>query len=300
MPKAKTHAERIAAVVRKRLLTYAESIPSGRKVGVALSGGVDSSCVLAALLVAGHKPTVISYTPSTHLSTDFNMATLAALALGLPFRSAVVDMSADALEADARTVIGYGYCGKVEVECLTPVVSIMRAAKEEGLEMVLTGDQADGYFANSKWASHNMERANGVPKGERTNVQQDTTPERIDNLRARYWEMDKSCSRGVKRIGEELGLFVWVPFRDFAIRSSFTGTTWRDINRPMVKAPLHMAFPELVDTPDLPTRPLPVNLHKGDSYFAQEMGKTLLAQPHLAGRWRTARGLYGAIARGDV
>jgi hypothetical protein len=38
----------------------------------------------------------------------------------------------------------------------------------------------------------------------------------------------------------------------------------------------------------------------GDSYFAQEMGKTLLAQPHLAGRWRTARGLYGAIARGDV
>jgi asparagine synthetase B (glutamine-hydrolysing) len=289
-------AARIAGTVRRRLLACAESIPAGHQVGVALSGGVDSSCVLAALLTVGHRPTVVSYTPSTTTSTDFTMAQEAAKALRLPFRGAIAVMSPEDLEMAARLVISYGYKGKVEVECLAPMVVVMRAAKEEGLEVLLTGDQADGYFANSKWASHNMERSKGVPKGQRTNVQQDTDPTRIDELRDRYYTLDKSCSQGVKRIGEEMGLSVWTPFRDPTIREAFRGTTWQEVNRPIVKAPLHMAF-KLVDSLLLPTRPLPVNLHKGDSYFAEEMGRILLAR--YPG-YRSARGLYSAMARGEV
>lgn len=290
-------AARIARLVRRRLLACAAGIPPGYSVGVALSGGVDSSCVLAALLAGGHRPVVISYTPSTTISTDFTMARDAAEALRLPFRSAVMPMDEDTLEAYARTVIGYGYKGKVEVECLVPMVAVMAAAAEEGVVVMLTGDQADGYFANSKWASHNMERSKGVPRGSRTNVQLDITPIRIDELRDRYYALDKSCSQGVKRIGEEMGLSVWTPFRDPIIREAFRGTTWRDVNRPRVKEPLHLAFPEWVDTPHLPTRPLPVNLHKGDSYFAEEMGRVLLAR-HPG--YRSARGLYAAMARGEL
>jgi asparagine synthetase B (glutamine-hydrolysing) len=290
-------SERIAKVVRRRLIVSAKAVPVGQPVAVALSGGVDSTCVLAALLAAGHRPTVVSYTPDARFSTDFIMAAEAAQKLELEFVPAVVNTSAKMLSADARIVIGLGYRGKVEVECLTPLVTIVGAAMEAGCQYLFTGDQADGYFANSKWASHNMERSKGVPRGERTNVQQDTDPARIDELRERYYRLDKSCSEGVKRIGARLGVKVRVPFRDGVIRDSFTGTTWRQVNRPVIKAPLHLAFPELVDSV-IPTRPLPVNLHKGDSHFAEDMGRILLEA--FPGPWRTARGLYAAIGRGEA
>lgn len=290
-------AAQIAKVIRGRVMTRVRN-HAGLRVAVALSGGVDSCSILAALLANRMDPLVVSYTPAGRESTDFVMARDAAKKFDLDFAPAIVDMSPSALEDYARDIIDLGYHQKVQVECLAPLITIHRTAREAGALVVFTGDQADGFFALSKWASHNADRAAGIPRGERTNVQQDTTSDRIDYLRRRYWELDKSCSEGVKLLGRQRGVEVVVPYRDEVIAKAFVGSLWSEVNKPRLKEPIRLAFEEWLC--DIPTRKLPVNLHKGDSEFAVTMGKTLLAQPHLQGPWKSPTGLYAAMARGEV
>lgn len=295
-----SRAAQIAKVVRAELLAATGQYPQRTRVGVALSGGVDSVSILAAFLAQRIRPTVVSYTPETHESTDFVMARNAAARHGLAFVPVRVAMDAESLERTVRAVVSLGYVGKVQVECLSPMLWVVEAAWAAGLRHLFTGDQADGFFALSKWASHNADRAAGVPRGERTNVQGDTTSERIDVLRRRYWELDKSCSMGVRSLGLTVTPHVQVhtPYRSKTLLDAFLGSTWSEVNKPRPKEPIRLAFARELES--LPTRRLPVNLHKGDSEFASTLQKTLLAQPHLQGWWRSTTGLYGAMARGEV
>lgn len=292
-------AAKIASTIRQRVRMHVRN-HCRMRVALALSGGVDSCSILAAMLECDMEPVIVSYTPETHESTDFQMARATARRFGLRFVPAIVDMSAAALEGYAREVIDAGYRQKVQVECLSPLITIHRVAKVAGAQVIFTGDQADGFFALSKWASHNADRAAGIPRGERTNVQQDTTPDRIDHLRRRYWQMDKSCSKGVEELGARAGLEVVVPYRDPIIAKAFVGSLWSEVNKPRLKEPIRQAWPEFLTEDMIPTRKSPVNLHKGDSEFAVTMGTTLLAQPHLQGPWKTPTGLYAAMARGEV
>lgn len=270
---------------------------------MALSGGVDSAAVLAALCAVGRRDVgVVSYTPSTHESTDFIMAKQTAANLGLLFHAAVVSMDAELLEQRARMVISTGYATKVEVESLAPFIDIVAVASEQQHSRVLlTGDQSDGYFCLSKWAAHNFDRSQGVPFRERSrNVKQDTSPARIDAIRKRYYELDLSCSAGVRVLVEDLGMQACFPFRDAVIRRAFAGTLWSEINEPRIKEPIRLAWADWFTEDRILTRPTQVNLHKGDSLFGDTLSRTLMAQSHLQGDWSTPRGLYSAMARGEV
>lgn len=291
-------AATIAEVIRERLLA-ATKLESPH-IGICLSGGVDSCSILAAMLLNGVKPMVFSYTPDTHESTDFKMAQQAAHDLGLEFRPVRVSMDTDMLEAWARGVIQYGYKTKLEVECLTPMVQVMKAAYMNDISTLFTGDQADGFFINNNWMARNFDRAQGIPGPLRTAVSKDDDPWRIDQLRDIYWNEDRSCSKALQEIGSvEFSLRVDVPYRDEAIREAFKGSLWRDVNEPRVKEPIRLAFKDVLNV-RIPTRPFPVNLHKGDSFFAEKMGARLMAAEHLKGPWKTVTGLYSAMARGDI
>ena len=87
-------AEKIARVIRRCLLEQCDGYKR-RRIAVALSGGVDSCSVLAALVDQGAKPVCLSYTPDTHESTDFKMARQSAENLGLEFHAVPVFMEAD-------------------------------------------------------------------------------------------------------------------------------------------------------------------------------------------------------------
>lgn len=293
-------AQEIADVIRERLLKATANAAPAQRVGIALSGGVDSCSILAAMLLNGLRPTVVSYTPSTHESTDFQMARKCAEDLGLPFVPVVVPMELEELEPVVRSVIDFGYKTKLEVECLTPMRFVVQAAEEEGLWQLFTGDQADGFFINNNWMARNFDRARGIPGYRRTAVKVDDDPWRIDQLRNIYWNEDRSCSKALQTMArQEHSVDVVVPYRDEAIREAFRGSLWRDVNEPRVKEPIRLAFKEVLNV-TFPTRPLPVNLHKGDSYFAERLGLMLMSAEHLKGPWKTTTGLYSAIARGDV
>lgn len=268
--------------------------------GIALSGGVDSCSILAEMLGQGLRPVVVSYTPSTHESTDFKMARNTAAQHDLEFIRAIVDMSAEALEANARELVGHGYRSKLEVECLAPLLTILGTAAKAGVATLFTGDQSDGFFINNNWMSRNFDRARGIPGYLRKHVSEDEDAWRIDQLRDIYWNEDRSCSASVQKLGAAAGVSVVVPYRDEKIREAFRGTHWNEVNLPRYKEPIRLAYSEWFETGKILVLDKPVNLHRGDSYFAETMGRTLMDAPHLAGPWKTPAGLYGAMFRGDV
>lgn len=287
------HAERIATVIRS---TLRDSVSGVQEPVIALSGGVDSCAVLAAMVDVDNPPVVVSYTPSTHESTDFQMARDTAKKCGLTFVPVVVDMSDESLEELVRTVIGTNYHSKVQVESLAPMVAISRIASQHG-RTLFTGDQSDGYFCLSKWAAHNHDRKMGVPYRERSrNVKDDTDPARIDAIRKRYYEDDLSCSEGVRSVCALVGMDTRFPFRHPDIRHAFTGTVWRDVNDPRIKEPVRQAFDHRFGE-QIGVRPVQVNLHKGDSYFGDRLSASMArAFPG----YLTPRGLYSAMWRGEV
>lgn len=285
-----TKASAIARVIRAELIKEVDD----SAVGVALSGGVDSVSVLAALLLKGVRPKIISYTPSTHESTDFKMARKIAADLDLEFHPSIVDMDDHAtLEKVMRLIIARGFKTKLEVECLIPMMYVGRTAFSLGLERLYTGDQSDGYFINNNWMARNFDRAQGIPGYLRTAVSEDDDPWRIDRLRDIYYDEDRSCSNALTRLWREMfTVDAVVPYRSPAIREAFRGSLWTEVNQPRMKEPIRLAFPEMPDT-----RPKPVNLHRGDSYFAERFGKMIMER--LPGDYRTTTGLYSAIARGQ-
>lgn len=283
----------ISEIIRDVLM---EKVAWGRMYAIALSGGIDSCSILAASIECGNRPAIVTYTPDTHESTDFLMAQKTAKNLALPFHGVRFPMEASALEAAVREVIAAGYSGKMEVESLPPIVAVGKEAATHA-EVLLTGDQSDGYFQNNNWMSRNYDRKNGIPGYLRTHVKNDKSPDRIDALRNKYYEEDLSNTQALSDIIGGL-IECSFPFRDERIRKGFVGLTWSDVNLPRNKEPLRAMFD--YEGMGIHVRPQPVNLHRGDSLFANMLSSTLLKQPHLQGSWRSAQGLYSAMKRGEV
>lgn len=269
----------------------------GARIGIALSGGVDSCSVLGALLDNGIRPVVVSYRPSTHDTLDHQHARQAAHLLDLSFVSAVVPMDFNSLREDALSLTKRGYKTKLEVECLTPMLEVLRCTSEVGVGILYTGDQADGYYLNNNWMARNYDRAHGIPGPQRRPVSEDKDSVRIDELRDIYYREDRSCSGALVALGKEIGIQVRVPYRALAMRQAFHGTHWRDVNTPRLKEPVWLAYAHHFNR-SFKVRDKPMNLHRGDTMFADTMGRTLMVG--IPGPWRSPTGLYAAMARGEA
>lgn len=271
------------------------------EVGIALSGGVDSCSLLAACLRVGVRPVVFSYTPDTHVSTDHDYAMNNSLLHDLRFHSVPFHMTGDCFEWSARKVIELGYRTKMQVESLAPMTRIAEVAAWAKVKVLLTGDQADGFYINGNWISRNYDRAQGIPGPQRKHVREDGDAKRIDVLRGIYWDEDRGNCGAVGRVCESYGVQAVFPYRDQKIAHLFRGLHWREVNEPRLKEPAWQAFPEMHiggRSDGIFVRPTPVNLHRGDSRFAETMGRTLMAR--FPGPWKTPTGLYAAMARGEA
>lgn len=298
-------AEQIAVVIKRQLARTVRSVYEAaeegagmHRVAVALSGGVDSCSILSECLSQGYRPLVISYTPHTHESTDFKMARQTAKNMRLGFLGVQLDMRPHNLESLARSVISMGYMHKVGVECLAPLWEIIRCAEGAGVGYLFTGDQSDGYFALSRFAGLSHDARAGIPVDERVQTtRDDPDSSRIDEIRQHYWDVDQSCSNGVKLIGHNFGIRVAVPYRDKKILQAFLGKTWREVNKPKQKMPIRLAYSGWFRKDGVWVRGTAVNLHKGDSGFGDTFGQTLLEQFPGYG---SPAALYRAMARGEV
>lgn len=272
-------------------------LPRSTRVGIALSGGIDSCLVLAALLRKKVRPEVFTYTPSTHESTDYEYARGNAEALGLTFHPVRVRMDQPSLVTLARAVAHRGYRTKMQVESLSPMLKVVQAASRAGIQVLYTGDQADGFYINGNWISRNYDRSQGVPGRLRKHVKEDSDTTRIDKLREIYWQEDRANCAALSALAKECNVRAAMPYRNVALLEAFQGTHWREINAPRLKEASWQALGRLDAHRSIMVRPKPENLHRGDTRFAESMGAAVLLEYP---QYKTPLGVYGAMARGDI
>lgn len=286
-----TVAEDIAKVYRKRILAQVKWWKDAR-VGLALSGGVDSCAILAAMLELHLNPVLISYTPDTHESTDFVMARATADNYSLRFVPVVLSTEPKDIEMLARTVMSFGWHSVVQVEAISPFVKIAGAARRNKVDVIFTGDGA--YFALSRFAPA---LASKLGFGTDYDFRKDTTSERIDALRQDYYDHDRCCSGMLTTLFEYLSIDTCFPFRDEELFKASLGSTWREVNKPRQKEPTRIAFEEYWGEERIQVRRQQINLHKGDSKWSEIVSSTLMER--FPG-YRSPRGLYSAMARGEA
>jgi asparagine synthetase B (glutamine-hydrolysing) len=286
-------AAEIGFVIRKRVRATLAPL-KGENFFVALSGGVDSTSILAACLELGIRPHVISLTPDSHESTDFKMARVTAQQTGCRFSQVLFPTRPDAVDAQVREVIGWGYEKKTQVECLTAMMPVVRCAAQQKNAVLLTGDQSDGYWALNRRSLRNVARS----LGDKMNIDEaegEFQQRIVDVFRERYWDNDQSMAEGIQVVGKRFGLRVVVPYRDRAIYDAVAGSSLNEVNLPRNKEPIHRAFGGAMQ--GMRFRPVPVSIHKGDSQIEDIIDAAMRTKNP---GYRSAISLYRAIARGEA
>lgn len=268
----------MAEATRRILLEESLKVPE-EPVAALLSGGVDSTSVLLALLEAGREPVAYSFVLEGRVSQDFLLARRTARTLGVPFRSVILPGSVDRLIEDVRFLVAGGLTRKADIECAWPRWHALNAVQEAHLA---TGDGADGYFGVSRKAT----------------VRWSKDPAPLDPFRDEY--LDKPNRAQVSTLrgwAAARGVTVWTPWWAAEMREAYRGTSWRDVNRPREKEPVRRAF--AAEFAKLPKLPRHTNLQLGDSGIAEHFERLLGTGLNRRG-YRSVVGVYNALARGEV
>lgn len=264
--------------VRSILLeVLAESVVE-TDVGVALSGGIDSTVVALALRELGKRVTAYSFTLDDRESTDFRTARNNAESLGIPFVGVPLPTERGRLRSDVERLVRFGLRRKTGIECAWPYLHTVARVTQP---VLVTGAAADGHFGVSKKAMIHF----------RGRVAD------LDGYRLKLFSSpDYAQTKTVNRIGVELsGVRVFTPWRDWRFVEAFLGTSWEQVNRPRQKEPVRAAYPH----DGLTVMARHTNLQLGDSGIARAF-EVLLDDAALnpGRRYKSVTGVYNRIARG--
>jgi asparagine synthetase B (glutamine-hydrolysing) len=254
---------------------------AGRRCAILLSGGVDSTSVLLALLELGAEVVAYSFTLERHVSKDFACARENAKRLDVPFVPLLLPRDRATLERDVRHEIEVlGLRKKADVEAAWPRLRALEVLEREGFAHLATGDLADGYYALSRRASIEAR-------------------EHLDDARWRASFTRSYFARAnpaqVATLGEEAsrrGIDLLVPYRDEGLEELVSLATWRELNRPRQKELTRLAWPELDRLRTIEH----TNLQGGDSGIARHF-ELLLDSPLNTRRSKSVVGVYNSLAR---
>ena len=256
----------------------------GRRLALALSGGMDSTVVLLAALELGYPVTCYSFTLSNFLSDDYRLAAQTARALGVPFAKITLPAAAsEGLRGLWEVIHHHGAEGTVRAECSWPFLYLVRALPPEE-RVLLTGFFADAFF--------------GMSKSDRTVYRVCDSVEDFDRLRSYYYyeDWDHAQLQTMARLCKAHRVLHFSPFYCREIFNHFMGTNWKQLNRPTQKQWLRDAFPEVAKLPHLAgTRKQALQMESGISEQLRKWAKKSAWNEN--GNLNNARLLYAVIAR---
>lgn len=208
-----------------------EAVRPYRKCPLFLSGGVDSSTLLAALLALGEEPVCYSFTFGSKESEDILVARDICRSFGLRQIVVHVPSGLAAVERDIREAIRL--MGrkplKTHVQCGIPFMHLAQAARSDGFSKAVSGITADDILGTSKNAL--IARSKGGEKAYAVHRRKDAS-----NPNNSFF----SCAR----IASECGVAVAAPYRDEALKEALLGLTYAEMHVPRKKAVMLKAFPE--------------------------------------------------------
>lgn len=193
-----------------------EKLP--KKVGLCLSGGIDSVALLSLLLENKKKVSIYSFTLEDHESFDFITARELAERFKCEFNPVYLPTDMDILKKDIlRLHKKYNCCKKTEYECVWPFLYIYPAVKEK---VIVTGLGAEGHFGTTKRGAIHYH-------------------DKLDEFRDTFFgNKNVSQSSQHKKLYEENNKVPYFPFLTKEIRDYFRGKTWEEVNKPKLKQPI--------------------------------------------------------------
>lgn len=259
-----------AALLRERIFRELERAPE--RVGVALSGGVDSTSVLVALLKMKRTVTAYTFCIRGRLSRDLLIARTTAKTLGVDLVEVPLPSDPETVAYDVKILIKTLFARmpkKTAVECLWPFIYLQQKLQEDALA---TGFGADSHFGISKKAMIHHRHSAAALDEYRIAAYANPDTAQIRQRAMLFWPKQILC-----------------PYRSVVISDLFLGVEWDEINRPMEKQTIRSAFPELDRLPPLGKH---TNLQKGDSGIVE-----LFERAAAARGWRSPTAWYNAEFR---
>lgn len=248
-------------------------------VGLCLSAGLDSQCILFALLEAGKKVHTYSFTMDDRESRDFKMARSISDKFNVEFTPIYLPSDIDVLIKDLKALhYEYGCVKKTEYECVWPFLYLYKEVSEK---ILANGISSDGHFGLSlKYALHYKDRLNG-----------------LDEYRNLYWNR-KNGSEYIQHrlLAKKYDITVFEPYRDQKIIDYFSGTTWEECNKPHQKQPLINSFSEYFDQIKIYPH---TNFQLGDSGISEHF-ELLLNTSINVHNYKSVVGIFNSINRGEI
>lgn len=261
--------------IRNLLLEMVGEIPEN-EVAVFLSSGMDSRCILFALLEYGKKVHTYSFTLEDRVSKDCRVAEEVSKTYGVEFTKIDLPTDINTLKRDILVLRDKYNCRKkTEYECVWPFLYSYKVVNEK---VVSNGIRADIHFGNFKRA--------------RIHYKND-----LDGFRR---EVFSDVNGGQKlqhaMFAEEYGKILFEPFRDQRMIDHFMGTTFEECNTPHLKQPILDSFPEYFDKYKVYPH---LNFQQGDSGIADHFDK-LLKTDWNRHNYTSVTGIFNTVNRGEL
>jgi asparagine synthetase B (glutamine-hydrolysing) len=224
-------------------------------VGVALSGGIDSTSVLLTLLDLGCEVRTYTFCLEGHQSKDLRFASENAATLGVPWRSVMLPKHKLTVISTLRQIVALGVDRKTTVETSWPFLHLAPVVHADGLRWLVTGHCSDGHFGSSRVGAMFHREA-----------------DKLDELRRRQFSDPNFCAVvTVKQLLGQHSIGLVAPYRSEAVVNAYLGYSWEECNKPSPKEPVWCGYDDL--TKRLRLSRQPINLQLGDSGVAARLAE---------------------------
>lgn len=259
--------------IKPIMMKLVENLPN--EVGLFLSSGIDSRCILFALLEAGKQVHTYSFTLDDRMSRDCEVAQQVSNEFGVKFTKVLLPTNIQVLKDDVLVLHHkYGCTKKTEYECVWPFLYAYSVVEEP---VVANDILADGHFCISKRA--------------RTRFKDD-----LDAYRREYF----SSPNGGQylqhlKLAERCETSVFAPYRSQEMIDYFMGTTYEQCNKPHQKQPILNAFPEQFARCKVYPH---TNFQLGDSGISEHFNELLKTDWNRCG-FKLVTGIFNRVNKGD-
>ncbi len=220
-----------AAQFRALMLRRIEETDPGRTAELALSGGVDSTTVLFAMLESGRRPRCITFHVEGHTSADLLASRALAKRFGLELAEVTLPRDVERIAADVRALLPHCHVvKKTVVQCLHPWLYIVPAMQSD---LILNGLGADDLYCNQR----KVQVALRQPDGEQAILQY-----------RHVYSLDLNFSGGnIERYVRRMGKRTVDVYNDKAVEDFFLQFEAKALHKPFEKALSVQAFRDYYD-----------------------------------------------------
>jgi asparagine synthetase B (glutamine-hydrolysing) len=256
----------------KQILMNEISKVSDNEVALMLSSGIDSNCLMFALLEAGKSVHAYTFCLDDRVSTDALLARRNAETFGVKFTLISLPTNPEILMNDLICLARIGARSKTDFECGFPMVYVYPRVKER---VMFSGIGADDHFCLTKKGMIYFKND-------------------IDKFRNIQFSKPNNCQKQIHDWLCAAHDKVWVtPYLVQEMQDHFHGKSWDEVNLPRQKQPILDAFPEQF-------KKITVRKHqdfqKGDSGIS-DVFQSLVNTDYNKHGYKSAVGIYNTILR---